>query len=120
MSHNDRITWHEVEYYARQKAWEKTGYRDFESVKKAARKLKDEEKLDILFEIFEEEIARKYFANKTKFQKELGRKLVVTREELLDWTKETFPNYEIIEYFFDDYHINPETLAFERAPKEKK
>lgn len=112
----DRIGWTEVEYYARQRAWERTGYKDFNEARKAAQKLDTEKKLALLCEVFEEEIAQKYFEKKVKFQYELGKKMVVTKEEMLEWTKETFPNYEVVDHFYEDIYINPETRECERAP----
>jgi len=114
-----QIWWGDVEYIARDKAWQKLGYKNFEEVKEATRNLKSEKKLELLCQVFEDEIAKKYLSNKTEFMEKLGKQTYVSREEMLEYTEKTYPNYKVDTMWYDDHRINPETLQFERMQKKK-
>lgn len=98
-------------------AWKKAGFESEESLMEEVRNMPAEEKLELLFRIFHEEIAKRYLKNKMLFIQNLGGRTYVKPEEikqhLLDegYTEENgwkFPSYGID--LHRQYEVFPEKL----------
>ena len=84
------VGWQEAKAVAEERAWERTGFKNSAHVRESARALPLEEKLEILAEIFAEEIAKRHFERRVEFQEKLGKDMVVHADEMIQWLHDTF------------------------------
>lgn len=95
------IGWAQAKGEAERRAWARTGFKNREHVRESARNLPMEEKLEILAEIFAEEIAKRHFERRVEFQEKLGKDMVVPYQEMVNWMMETYKGDEKTEWIID-------------------
>lgn len=107
------VGWDAAKSKAEELAWERTGFKGPDHVKESARSLPIEEKLEILAEIFADEIARRHFERRVEFQEKLGKNMVVGAQEMIDWLYHTFKGDDEVEWriettWVQDSRISPD------------
>jgi len=99
-------------------AWKRVGFKNFDDIKQQVRDMSIEEKIELLTELYIDDMARNHFTKKTEFLRKLGKKTWVEREEIINYAKETFISSNIDEYrFHDNKWINPFTGQFQSVQK---
>lgn len=114
-----RITSVECNNDAEKMSWKKTGFKNLDDVKEKVRNMTSEEKIDLLTEIFIDDMAQKHFSRKTEFLRRLGKQTWVEAEEIYEWAKKIYTDldeteFKIDELSFNSTFINPVNVKFER------
>lgn len=86
------VFWLHIEQEAERRAWNKAGFKDKEDLFERVHDLPIEEKIDLLCRLFEIEVATLYFRDFVKFQESLGKNLVVTEKEMLEYAEQEYRN----------------------------
>lgn len=98
-------------------AWQRAGFRDKQDLFDSVDALDNDEKLDLLFQVFRNDITKQYLANKMQFIQSLGGRTYIepedVREHLLSegYTEDAgwkFRDYGLAIY--NHYEVDPETL----------
>lgn len=96
--------------------WKKAGFKDRRDLLNTVRNLPAEERLEMLTEMYLEELAKIYLTRKTEFVESLGGHPGIKKEEILEWARSEYKDTDKTEWRFDvacDYYVDPSRLQVE-------
>lgn len=96
VTHRSPVYWTHVEKEAEKRAWKRAGFKNKQDLYKKVKELPLEEKVALLERIFFDEMVTLYFKDYIEFQESLGKKLVVTEKEMLDYANKEFKDTTFI------------------------
>lgn len=113
-----RITGGNCNIKAEEMSWKKTGFKNFNDIKEKVRDMPLEERVNLLTEIFIDDMAKKHFSRKMEFLRKLGKQTWVEEDEIYEWAKKIYTDleeteFEIDKLYFDSTFINPQNVKFE-------
>lgn len=118
--HKSPVYWTHVEKEAERRAWKKAGFKNKQDLINKVSKLPIEEKVALLERIFFTEMVTLYFKDYVEFQESLGKCLVVSEKEMLNYANKEFkdtsfipPNENPQQPDFHASRISTETLKLE-------
>jgi hypothetical protein len=94
--------------------WKKTGFKDADAIRDKVRSLSLEERVNMLTEIFIDELATRHLEDKYRFIEGLGGSPAVTEQELKDYVAATYIDDDEVEWRIDvrgDHYIHPERFC---------
>lgn len=90
------VYWTHVEKEAEKRAWKKAGFKSKEDLTEKVAQLPMKEKVALLERIFFTEMVTLYFKDYVEFQESLGKCLVVSEKEMLDYANKEYKNSSFI------------------------
>ena len=107
MKRRIEITQRQCESWARELAWKRSGFKNYDKLKEALRELPLEEKVDLILEALMSECAAGHFNKKGDFLRSLGHTTWVDGAEVFEYSKETYTGLDDCEFAIHELDFYP-------------